>query len=86
MLNTVVGSAMTLFLTVLAQSQDPTWGDVFEKFRQHPLIDWLWVPVSLAVVAILAMIGFGDALSGFLSLFGIESPFRRATPSEDKLS
>ena len=85
MLNTVVLSAMTLFLTVIAQSEEPNWVDLLETFREYSLIDWLWIPVSLAIVAILGILGFADTLSGALSLFGIESLFRRAKPSEQTL-
>ena len=65
---------------VLAETESTSWPEWLEQLTAHPF----WVIGSLTLAILVPVFVFGDALSGTLSLFGIESPFRRrrSTPSE----
>ena len=71
--------AIALFLASAEQSKSLSWSTIAEQLQQL-MPTWLWVVLSLSVVAFLVLIDIGDKLSG---IFG--SPFQRSQPSTDQL-
>ena len=71
--------AIALLLASTEQSEPFSWSTIAEQLQQV-MPTWLWVVLSLSVVAFLVLIDIGDKLSG---IFG--SPFQRSQPSTDQL-
>ncbi len=65
-------------LMILAEADPVSWPEWMENSTDNPV----WVISSLVLTLIIAVVAFGDTLSGMLSLFGIEAPFGRSVPSE----
>ncbi|MBT9312550.1 NACHT domain-containing protein [Leptothoe kymatousa] len=79
MLGTGSAVAISLLLASTEQSEPFRWSTVAETL-QSLMPTWLWVVLSLSVVAFLVLIDIGDKLSG---IFG--SPFQRAQSTTDQL-
>ncbi|NEZ65749.1 hypothetical protein D0962_23825 [Leptolyngbyaceae cyanobacterium CCMR0082] len=79
MLGNGAAVAIAILLASAEQSEPFSWGTIAEQLQQL-MPTWLWVVLSLSVVAFLVLIDVGDKLSG---IFG--SPFQRAQPSKEQL-
>ncbi len=75
--------ANKIIATSISQSDTITLSNLLEKLQQVMPYPWLWISLPLVVPALLLFLSIGDQLSGILGWIGIESPFRRAIPSEN---
>ena len=73
MLGSGVAVAIALLLASTDQSEPFSWSTIAEQLQQL-MPTWLWVALSLSVVAFLVLIDIGDKLSGILAvLFNVSN-------------
>ncbi|MEM9120934.1 MAG: hypothetical protein AAGD09_24080 [Cyanobacteria bacterium P01_F01_bin.56] len=68
----VNGKLLRVVWLLLAETDSASLPEWIEKLTAHPF----WIVCSLMLTFIISVVAFGDTLSGMLSLFGMESPFR----------
>lgn len=75
-----VGNVFLLLST--ASQESTTWSSLLEKLQRLIPLRWLWISLSLSVVAFLSILDIGDKLSGILGWLGVKSPFLSLRSSE----
>lgn len=79
-------AVLLIDFALLGQAKSSAHPEFIQKLLRYAVfIKWLWVSVPPIAVPTITFIVFGNSLASFLSLFGIEAPFRRSRPSENEL-